>query len=339
MPVLAPETVDVGEFEPLPWLRGGHQMTLFAWARPRRFPRLPRPAERFFDVAHDARVLAHCYWHPAQATRPTLLALHGLEGSSRAHYMLGLADKAFARGFNVVLLNQRNCGGTEQLSEGLYHSGLTQDPAAVVTELADRDRLRAIVVAGYSLGGNLALKLAGEYGSHPPPAVKAVAAVSPIVEVDRCVEALERRQNLIYEWNFVRHLKQRMRRKAACHPGRFPMGRLQEVRTVRQFDEIFTAPHFGFQGASDYYYRASAMRVIDRIELPALVITAADDPFVPAASFREPALAANPHILLKLSPHGGHCAFVGPRTAGDDGYWAERAIVQFAEAHVNPGGR
>jgi len=338
MPTLEHQkTVDVGEFVPVPWLRGGHRMTLFAWARRRRFPNLPRPAERFFDVARDSRILAHCYWQPAPPSHPTLLALHGLEGSSRAHYMQGLADKAYARGFNVVLLNQRNCGDTEHLSKGLYHSGLTHDPAAVISELVDVDRLRAIVVAGYSLGGNLALKLAGEYAGNPPPAVKAVAAVSPIVEVDRCVEALERRQNVIYEWNFVRHLRQRMRRKARFHAEGFPMHRLRDVHTVRDFDEIFTAPHFGFQGASDYYYRASAMRVIDRVQLPALVIAAEDDPFVPAESFRKPELAGNPHITLKLTPHGGHCAFVGPRTAGDDGYWAERAIVDFAEAHCGSG--
>jgi uncharacterized protein len=338
MPVLAQEAVDVGEFVPRPWLRGGHTMTLFAWARPRQFPHLPHPAERFFDVSRDARVLAHCYWQPAPPSHPTLLGLHGLEGSSRAHYMLGLADKAYARGFNVVLLNQRNCGDTEHLSKGLYHSGLTHDPAAVISELVDVDHLRSIVVAGYSLGGNLALKLAGEYAASPPPAVKAVCAVSPIVEVDRCVEALERRQNVVYEWNFVRHLKQRMRRKARFHGNGFPMHRLGEVRTVRHFDEIFTAPHFGFDGASDYYHRASAMRVIDRVRLPALVIAAEDDPFVPAESFRKPALADNPHIMVKLSPHGGHCAFVGPRTADGDGYWAEAAIVRFAAAHCGHAG-
>lgn len=303
-------------------------MTVVAWGRPRRFPRLPEPIVRYFDVLPDTRVLAHVFWQAEPRTRPTLIALHGLEGSSEAHYMRGLADKAWAQGFNVVLLNQRNCGNTEHLSPGLYNSGLTHDPALVIRELIDRDGLPAIAVAGYSLGGNLALKLAGEYADAPPPQVKAIAAVSPIVEIDRCVDALERRQNLMYEWNFVRHLKQRMRRKAQFHPNGFPMDRLGEVKTVRSFDEVFTAPHFGFDGASDYYYRQSAMRVIDRIRLPTLIITAADDPFVPPESFSKPALTGNPHITLKLSPHGGHCAFLAPRTAAHDGYWAEYAIVE-----------
>ncbi len=323
-------------FVPKPRLRNGHLMTFYAWARPRRFPRLPRPITRYFDVAPDARVLAECHWQPQRADAPTLLCLHGLEGSSAAHYMCGLADKAFARGFNVVLLNQRNCGGTEALSASLYHSGLTDDPRAVIEELRTVDRLSAIVVAGYSLGGNLALKLAGEYADAPPPEVIGVAAVSPVIELSKCVRALERRQNVLYEWNFVRNLKARMRRKDECWPGRFPIDRLREVTSVRSFDELFTAPHFGFTGAEDYYYRASSMRVIDRVRLPALIITAKDDPFVPWEPFVDPAITSNPNITLELTEHGGHCAFVAESMNGYDGYWAERRIVEFAEEVLSP---
>jgi predicted alpha/beta-fold hydrolase len=306
-------------------------MTVYSWARPRRFPRLPPAEARYFDVAADAQVLAHCHWQPSRGDRPLLLALHGLEGSSSAHYMRGLADKAFAAGFSVVLLNQRNCGGTEALCAGLYHSGLTDDADAVIRELARHDGIRAIVVAGYSLGGNLALKLAGDYGSEPPSELRGVCAVSPVLELSACVRALERRANVIYQWNFVRGLKARMRRKDQCTPGRFPVHRLPEVRTVRRFDEIFTAPHFGFRNAEDYYHRASAMRVIDRIRVPALVLAAEDDPFVPMAPFRDPALTANPHIRTIITPHGGHCGFVEAAADGCDGYWAERTIVRFAE--------
>src|ERR671913_2016126 len=125
------------DFVPLPRWAGGHKMTLYAWAKRRLFPDLPAPETRYFDVAADARVLAHCHWQPERTAHPTLIALHGLEGSSEAHYMRGLASKAWARGFNVVRLNQRNCGGTEHLSHGLYHSGLTADPLAVMRQLAD----------------------------------------------------------------------------------------------------------------------------------------------------------------------------------------------------------
>ena len=309
-------------------------MTLFGWGNPRSFSRLPASTRRYFDVDHDARVLAECHWQNEPRLRPTLIALHGLNGSSAAHYMRGIAAKAYARGMNVVRLNQRNCGGTEHLSVGLFHSGLTHDAKYVIEELSAIDGITAIGVAGYSLGGNLALKLAGEYGNEPPAALRAVAAVSPILEISECVRALERRGNLLYEWNFVRELKARMRRKDQCRPGQFDLSKLRTIRTVREFDEAYTAPHFGFRDAEDYYYRASAMRVIDRVRVPALIITAEDDPFVPYRPFLDPRVSANPHITLRLCRHGGHCGFVGPAAADDDGYWAENQIVRFVERHA-----
>jgi len=309
-------------------------MTLYSWGNPRYFPRLPPPTIRYFDVEPGARALAHCHWHEQPWKHPTLLALHGLNASSEAHYMRGLASKAFARGMNVVRLNQRNCGDTEHLSAGLFHSGLTTDAGGVIDELSAVDGISSIAVAGYSLGGNLALKLAGEYGDRPPAALRAVAAVSPILEIGECVRALERPGNVVYQWNFVRDLKRRMRRKNRCWPGRYDLARLARVRTVRDFDEAYTAPHFGFESAADYYYRASAMRVIDRLRVPALVITAEDDPFVPPEPFRDPKITGNPHITLVLCRHGGHCGFVGPQRGDDDGYWAEGRIVEFVGRHT-----
>jgi len=323
----------MNRFEPRQSLRGGHRMTLYSWANPRYFPGLPPPERRYFDVAPGTRVMAACHWQPHRWEHPTLLALHGLNGSSDAHYMRGLAAKAFARGMNVVRLNQRNCGDTEHLSTGLFHSGLTAGAAHVVHELSAVDGIGAIAVAGYSLGGNLALKLAGEYGAHAPRALIAVAAVSPIIEISECTRALERRENILYQWNFVKDLKRRIRRKARCHPGAFDLSALDRVRTVRAFDETFTAPHFGFRNAEDYYHRASAMRVIDRIRVPALIITAEDDPFVPSQPFRDSKVTGNPCIDLRVSAHGGHCGFVGEKTsADDDGYWAENQIVEFVQA-------
>jgi predicted alpha/beta-fold hydrolase len=328
---LSIQNSELQNYSPKPGLSNGHVMTVYAWGRPRHFPRLPAPSERFFDTAPDARVLAHCHWQPDRRRHPAILALHGLDGSSTAHYMRGLADKAYAAGFSVVLLNQRNCGGTEQLSAGLYHSGLTADPDHVVRELAAKDGIERIVVAGYSLGGNLALKLAGDYGDTPPPELLGVCAVSPVIELEACVRSLERRQNMFYQWNFVRGLKARMRRKAQFFPGRFAIERLNGIHTVREFDEAFTAPHFGFHGASDYYHRASAMRVIDRVRVPSLVITAEDDPFVPSEPFRDRKVAGNPRLRVIITRHGGHCGFIaGPSDEHDDGYWAEQQILAFA---------
>jgi predicted alpha/beta-fold hydrolase len=319
-------------FIPRPGLTNGHWMTLFGWGNPRYFPRLPAPTIRYFDVADDARVLAHCHWQARPWERTTLVLLHGLNGSSGAHYMRGIAAKAFARGMNVVRLNQRNCGDTEHLSAGLFHSGLTEDVHHVVHELTAVDGIGSIGVAGYSLGGNLALKLAGECGTAAPASLCAVAAVSPILEISPCVRALERRENVLYQWNFVRDLKRRMRRKARFWPGRFDLSKLAAIRTVRTFDDVYTAPYFGFADAEDYYHRASAMRVANRIRVPALVIVAEDDPFVPSAPFRDVTVAGNPCITLRMCAHGGHCGFVGVANGEDDGYWAEGQIVSFVAA-------
>ncbi len=320
-------------YSPLPWWKGGHWMTLYAWGRPRHFYQLPPSQPRYFDVAPGTRVLAHCHWQPRAWEHPTIILLHGLESSSDAHYVRGISDKAFRAGFNAVRLNQRNCGGTEELSNSLYHSGLTQDPIAVMRELVDVDGLSSFAVVGYSLGGNLALKLAGEAGATPPQGLFAACAVSPTMDLGGCVDALELPQNRIYQRHFVRNLKKRMRRKVRAFPDLFSINALAGVNSIRSFDEAYTAPHHGFRDAADYYRRASAMRVIERIAIPTLIISAEDDPFVPPDPFRDPAVRNNPHITVMLTRHGGHCGFVEAGAGSYDGYWAEREIVDFLLQH------
>ena len=201
-------------------------------------------------------------------------------------------------------------------------------------ELIEVDGLKAFAIAGYSLGGNLALKLAGDFGASPPKELRAVCAVSPTMDLAVCVDALEERQNAIYQWHFVRNLKRRMRRKAAAFPGRWPLDALPRIDSIRQFDEAYTAPHHGFRDAADYYHRASAMRVIDKIRVPA-------DHHRRRRSVRArralqgAVVGRNPNITVKLTPHGGHCGFVEEPRAGYDGYWAEREIVDFLEAALS----
>ena len=316
-------------------LRNGHCMTIYAWGLRRRFPLLPPGVARHFDVGPRTRLLAKCHWQPDPPHCPTLVLLHGLEGSADSHYMRGIAEKAVVQGFNVVRLNQRNCGDTDHLSVGVYHSGLTADPAAVLRELVEVDNLRELAVVGYSLGGNLTLRLAGELGEEQLPEVKAFAAVSPTLDLAACADALERRTNRLYQWNFVRDLRRRLRRKARLFPDHYTTTRLPGIRTVRQFDDAYTAPLSGFRDAADYYHRASSLRVIANARRPTLIITAEDDPFIPVETFRSPAVVHNPHVTLVITPHGGHCGFISARPGrapGDDGYWAEQAVLRFAAA-------
>ena len=316
-------------FVPRRWLGNGHAMTVFAWARRRAFPRLPVPEARLIRVSQDTQVLAHCYWQTDRASRGTLLALHGLEGSSDAHYMRGLAAKAWDRGWNSVLLNQRNCGGTEHLTSGVNHSGLTADPRAVIETLAATEGLRAVGIVGYSLGGNLTVRLMGELGESSDLPVVGAVGISPTIDLECCVRAIERRANIAYQFNFVRNLKGRMLRKGHSWPGAFDLNPLGSIWTIRKFDDVYTAPFHGYAGASDYYRRASAIRLVDRIRIPTLILTAEDDPFVPPEQFRDPVLRDNPHIAVCIERHGGHCGFATDTTGEDDGYWAEARAIDF----------
>ncbi len=316
-------------FVPARGLSAGHVITIYAWARGRTYPGLPSPETRLIRVDAESQVRADCYWQNDRKASPTLLCLHGLEGSSEKHYMRGLAHKALRRGWNVVLLNQRNCGGTEHLTPGLYHSGLTADPVAVIRALVADEGLSTFSVAGYSLGGNIAIKLAGELPDHSDLPVVSVAAVCPTIDLALCSDALQWRQNLLYQLNFLKGLKARMRRKAAAFPGRYDLAPLDRIRTIREFDDTYTAPAHGFGTAARYYELASALRVVSRISIPALIIAAHNDPFVPVSQYLGDEIRSNPNVHVSLQRHGGHCGFVGRPTADSDGYWAEQTAVDF----------
>jgi uncharacterized protein len=321
-------------FNPKAWLRGSHRMTLYSWAKRRTFPPLAPAEARFFAVSPGTTVLAHCHWQPERQSCPTLLLLHGLEGSSRAHYMKGIAAKAFGRGLNVVRLNQRNCGGTDHLSDGLYHAGLWQDPASVLRELVEQDGLGAMAVCGYSLGGNLALRLAAELSLQSNQALKAVCAVSPSIELGACMDLLEKPSNRFYEWYFMAGLRKRLRLKARLFPHLYDASGLNSVWSLRAFDDRYTGPHNGFRDAADYYHRAAAIRVIDQIRMPGLIITAEDDPFIAVEPFRDPRVTGNPALTVLITRHGGHCGFVEAASGDYDGYWAEQTVVDFVAATV-----
>jgi predicted alpha/beta-fold hydrolase len=315
-------------FEPHPLLRNPHAQTVAFALWPRKFPRLPRSASREFEVEPGTRIRGKCHWQPRPQDRPTLVLVHGLEGSSESAYMLGLAERAVLAGWNAVRLNQRNCGGTESLTPTLYHSGRSGDFRAVLSELIKRDHLPEIFFAGYSMGGNLVLKMAGELASGAPRELRGVAVVCPSLDLAACVAALGLPQNYLYEARFVNGLKARMRRKVKLYPGRYDIRGLARVATVREFDDVMTAPCCGFLDAADYYAQSSAARVVGAIRVPTLVLTAQDDPFVPFEGFSTRALTENPHIALLAPKYGGHCAFISPHR-GDERFWAEARVMEF----------
>jgi predicted alpha/beta-fold hydrolase len=173
------------------------------------------------------------------------------------------------------------------------------------------------------------LKLAGEWGRQAPPELRAVAAVSPSIDLAASAAALHLARNRIYERYFLWNLKRSVRRKARMFPGRYEIARLRRLRSLRDFDERITAFYCGFTDADDYYARASASQFIDRISVPALVIHAVDDPFIRITPASRARLLANPHIRYLETEHGGHCGFLGDAARGDDGRWAERTVIDF----------
>ena len=321
------------EFKPHALLRNAHAMTLAGALWPRPTPRLPRGQVRLFEVEAGTQLLAKCHWQERPRECPTLVMVHGLEGSSESSYMRGLAEMAFGAGFNAVRLNQRNCGGSERLTPMLYNSGLSGDYRAVLFELIERDQLPELFFAGYSMGGNLVMKMAGELGAEAPAELRGVCGVCPTINLAACVNALEAPGNRLYEWNFVLGLKGRLWRKRKIFPGRFSFAGLDSVKTVRAFDDVVTAPSFGFRDAAEYYERSSAIRVAERIAVPTLILTAKDDPFVPFAPFRAAAVTGNARIEVMAPEFGGHCSFISAER-GVERRWAEPRVVEFCRRQL-----
>jgi predicted alpha/beta-fold hydrolase len=282
---------------------------------------LERGEARMFVTEPGVRVLGHCHWRHRGA--PVAVLVHGLEGSIDSNYMKWMARALLEAGFNVVRMNVRNCGGTEHLSPTLYHSGLTADLRAVVEQLGEIP----MFLVGFSMGGNQVLKLAGEWGKSAPARVRAVCAISTPIDLAACSRRLGERRNRVYEARFLKQLEARLRRKVRLMPERFSLAPLERVRSIIDFDHYVTAPAFGFRDAWDYYEQSSAIGYLGAVRVPALLIQARDDPFIPFSCFRLP---DNPALELLDPEHGGHVSFLSRRRPR---FWAGRQVARFLEAY------
>ncbi len=325
------------------FLTNGHLQTIAGnlLSRP---DHLPPPEEQFVEVspAHGSQISTQirceCHWQPQEdrALRPTAIIVHGLEGSSRSQYVIGNANKLWQAGCNVVRMNMRNCGGTERLTPTLYHSGMSTDVGKVMLFLIEKYALQSISLIGYSMGGNLVLKLGGDLATNAPSQLRSVIGVSPAMDLDLSADALHEWQNRLYERRFLRALLRRFRRKALLFPRAFDPRVATGIHSLRQFDERITALYSGFLSADDYYTRAASARVLEQISVPTLVIHACDDPFIRVSADTREKLAVNPQITFLESLHGGHCAFLAEpdHQSGNDGYWAEHTALRFLLGHA-----
>jgi predicted alpha/beta-fold hydrolase len=316
-----------------PIIKGGHLQTLVGYAWPREYRRREPPVdeERLFEVAADTRVLAHCRWQSDRSNHSTVVIWHGMEGSTTSLYMIAMADKAFRVGFNVVRVNYRNCGGTEHLTRTLYHGGMSDDLRAVIQELIAKDGLKKLFAIGFSLGGNMLLKLAGEYGDAPPTELVGICTVSPSVDLLSSTEMLSRKRNWLYQQRFLATMKKRIRIKQQLFPDLYDVAPLSKVDSIRDFDETFTALAHGFANATDYYERASAMKLAAKIRLPTLIIHAQDDPFILFEPIRNRDFKDNPYILVLAPESGGHVGFVSAKATDEDRFWAENRAIEFCQ--------
>lgn len=323
------QTATAPAFRPRRFLRGGHLQTIGGYLLSRKIA-LPPAEDRLVEVASGISVLCRCHWQGDRARALTVIVVHGLEGSSESDYALGIAQKGLALGMNVVRMNQRNCGGTDHLAPTLYNSGLSGDVAAVSRHLIAQDRIERLALVGYSMGGNLVLKAAGEWGKNGdgPPEFRAVAAVCPSMDLAASADALHRPVNRLYELYFLRKLRQRLRAKARLFPQHFDPARARGIASLRDFDDKVTAYYCGYSGADDYYARAAASNVVQCITVPAFILHAASDPFIRILPETRRKILANPNISFLETGDGGHCSFLAPPD-GYDGHWAERQVLEF----------
>jgi len=313
-------------FVPRRGLRNGHLQTIVGNYFPRPPFSLPSTAETVeVDPSDGSRVLCHCHWQPGPASCLTLVLVHGLEGSSNSHYIRGVAERGWAAGCNVVRMNMRNCGESDLLTPTLYHSGLSGDVGSVIRHFTARYGLSRVALVGYSMGGNMVLKLAGEWGSTVP--LCAVAAVCPAINLAAGSDALHEPLNRGYEFHFLRGLMRRFRTKAELFPQIYDPRGIGPIRSIREFDDKIVARYWNFRDADDYYDRAASAHVVDCIAVPTLIIQAKDDPFIRMLPETRAKLIANPAIRFVETAHGGHCAFLS-NDRGEDIHWAEATVIR-----------
>jgi predicted alpha/beta-fold hydrolase len=327
------------DFHPPLWLRNAHLQTIVSARKPRRWDYGWRSWEQLTIELGDAgQMIAEASWQPGpKPASPALILLHGLEGSARSHHIVGTSKKAYAAGFHAIRINMRNCGGTEHLTPTLYCAALSQDVLAIVRHLQEVLHIPAIYAAGVSLGGNMLLKFLGESGERGGQFLQGAAVMSTPIDLASGARAIGERRNRFYEKYFLRRLVARMERKAVLFPGIVDLEKVRRLQSIWEFDDIVTAPHFGFGKAENYYRLASAAPLLRNIRVPTLMIQSMDDPLIPFECYSKSGVDQNPFLRLLVTSCGGHAGFIAGRRCGPDRdrYWAECRIVQFLSGLAN----
>jgi predicted alpha/beta-fold hydrolase len=314
-----------------PIFRNAHLATIAGnfWPRPDSERQWPVEAV-VYQTEPAVRVLVHSQ-RPSGSIKGELILVHGLEGSSAAGYARSMVHAALERGWATHRFNMRGCGGRDDLAVTGYHAGQTSDLLSVLRERRRTGSL-PIFLVGFSLGGNVTLKLAGELGDSAKDLLAGVCAVSAPIDLAACVSALAEPRNFIYEGRFLSRLKDRIRRKNRQAPDVYTLEHLTKIRTIEDFDDHYTAPMFGFGTAANYFRTQSSNQFLERIRVPALLVQAKDDPLVPFPVFEHPAFDKNPCLSLLAVDHGGHLGFL---SRGKARFWLDGTVLDWAEGKID----
>jgi predicted alpha/beta-fold hydrolase len=322
-------------YTPAWWVPGAHLRTL--WGKFVRRTTLETRSERWPTPDGDEIELRRIDAPGADASlAPRLLVLHGLEGTIRSHYLLGMLARAKRVGWSADALIFRSCNGEVTRARRLYHSGETSDLTLVVQRLVRDHPGQPLVLAGFSLGGNVLLKWLGERGEDLPSEIRGAVAVSVPFDLERGSRFIERGFGRVYTRHFLRTLKAKARAKLARDPGLFDAGRLERAGTLYEFDDVVTAPVHGFENAHDYYSRSSSLGFLAAIRRPTLLLSAYDDPFLPPDVLDQVQYLARSNSFLSTEFHarGGHVGFVSGSSPLRPRYYAEERIFEYLRAQL-----
>lgn len=316
-----------GELTPFePIVPNPHFLTIAGnfWTRPLDTVRFPVDAT-LYRTEPEVQVLVHTQ-RPPEPVKGEVVMVHGLEGSSESGYMRSLSHALLTAGYAAHRFHMRTCGGTARLCKTLYHAGLTSDLLAVLRQLRERQRAPVHLV-GFSLGGNVVLKLAGELGEQAHGLIASVCAVSTPIDLSASVKRMGRLDNRYYERRFLRRMCERL-----IQTGRYTPADLRGINSIFSIDDRITAPSFGFQGAEHYYATQSSNQFLEQISVPGLIIQAQDDTFIPFDIFHHPAFERNRRLRLIAPRQGGHLGFISRRRPR---FWVDGVILDSIRAETS----
>lgn len=318
-------------FRPFPFLANAHVQTLLGTLLVGRPLNAPAQGHRVDLPDGDALMYFDSRppgWHEGDRIA---LIIHGLGGSHKSRHVQRIASMLLPLGFRVIRMDMRGCGEGLKTARRCYHGGCSADVRAVAAALARESPRSPLTLIGLSLGGNIVLKLAGERRRHPVANLERVAALAPPIDIEKCAAMLSRPACRFYERHFLKDLIAEAHARRTYFPDLPPVNFPRRM-TIRLFDDLYTAPAWGFADALDYYRQSASFPVIGSIETPTFILTARDDPFIAIEPFENLTLPS--HVRLEIQNHGGHLGFLGSDGAG--GYrWAERRIVQWAAGELN----